>query len=301
MTVKVFWQPRSFNLDQIGQKRLVDITDGDTPNIRMGVRMLSIDTPEITTMQLKQADMAGHFKALAEWIRSGRSPVRPALAEHLLPRLERADAQDPFEVHISQGKQAAEAFATLARTRLERPGKRTRPLFVRIADQPFDSHGRLLAYVAPEYSPAERQSLSRRERATFNLDMVSLGWAASFVVYPSIPNEIDLPMLQHEARAAVEEGRGAWADPWCLTGYEYRMCIKLIKLMRKLRAGSQPAPGEWSGWIERYCADISTAYLYGPQDYVQVKPWNRLFIWPVDVRKAVADLNLQPAGSISGQ
>ena len=35
MTVKVFWQPQSFNLDQIGQKRLVDISDGDTPNIRM--------------------------------------------------------------------------------------------------------------------------------------------------------------------------------------------------------------------------------------------------------------------------
>ena len=51
MTVKVFWQPQSFNLDQIGQKRLVDISDGDTPNIRMNVRMLSIDTPETSKMQ----------------------------------------------------------------------------------------------------------------------------------------------------------------------------------------------------------------------------------------------------------
>jgi hypothetical protein len=61
MTVKIFWQPHSFNLDQIGQKRLVDISDGDTPNIRMNVRMLSIDTPETSTMQLKKAEMAGHF------------------------------------------------------------------------------------------------------------------------------------------------------------------------------------------------------------------------------------------------
>lgn len=30
MSVKFFWQPQSFNLDQIGQKRLVDISDGDT-------------------------------------------------------------------------------------------------------------------------------------------------------------------------------------------------------------------------------------------------------------------------------
>jgi hypothetical protein len=39
----------------------------------------------------------------------------------------------------------------------------------------------------------------------------------------------------------------------------------------------------------------------GPQDYVQVTPWNRLFIWRADVREAVADLNLRPAGSVSGQ
>ena len=106
MTVKVFWQPQSFNLDQIGQKRLVDISDGDTPNIRMNVRMLSIDTPETTTMQLKKAEMAGHFTALASWIESDKSPVDDVLAAHLLPRIKRADGQDPFEVHIAQGKEA---------------------------------------------------------------------------------------------------------------------------------------------------------------------------------------------------
>ncbi|HMP11791.1 JAB domain-containing protein [Hydrogenophaga sp.] len=30
-------------------------------------------------------------------------------------------------------------------------------------------------------------------------------------------------MLQQEARSAVEQGRGAWADQWCLTGYEYQL------------------------------------------------------------------------------
>jgi endonuclease YncB( thermonuclease family) len=300
MTVKVFWQPQSFNLDQIGQKRLVDISDGDTPNIRMNVRMLSIDTPETSTMQLKKAEMAGHFTELASWIESGRSPVGNALAAHLLPRLKRADGQGPFEVHIAQGKQALQAFESLTQTRLKRPSGTNRPMFVRIADQPFDSYGRLLAYVAPEYSATERQGLSRRDRATFNLDMVAAGWAATFVIFPSIPNELDLPMLQEEARAAVEQGRGAWADQWCLTGYEYRMCTKLIKLMVKVRTGAKLSSGEWTGWIDRYCADISSAQLYGPQDYVLVKPWNRLFLWAADVRKAVADLNLEPAGSISG-
>jgi endonuclease YncB( thermonuclease family) len=69
-------------------------------------------------------------------------------------------------------------------------------MFVRIADQPFDSYGRLLAYVAPEYSATERQGLSRRDRATFNLDMITSNSAATFAIYPSIPNELALPMLQ---------------------------------------------------------------------------------------------------------
>lgn len=297
MSVKVFWQPHSFSLDQIGQKRLVDISDGDTPNIRMNVRMLSIDTPETSTMQLKRAEMAGHFVALADWIESGSSPVQEPLRSHLMPRLRRADAQDPFEVHMAQGKQATQAFEALTTARLKRASGTYRPMFVRIADQAFDSYGRLLAYVAPQYSAVELQTLSRRDRATFNLDMVSGGWAATFVIYPSIPNEVDLPMLQQEARLAVEQGKGTWADPWCLTGYEYRMCTKLIKLMIKSHSSNQPSSKEWSGWIDRYCADISTAMMYRPQDYVRVKPWNRLFIWPADARKAVADLNLEFIGA----
>ncbi|HMN92742.1 MAG TPA: thermonuclease family protein [Hydrogenophaga sp.] len=300
MSVKVFWRPESFNLDQIGAKRLVDISDGDTPNIRMNVRMLSIDTPETSTMQLKKAEMAHHFIALADWIDSGKSPVAQVLAGHLLPRIKRADGQDPFEVHMAQGKQATQAFEALTQARLKRLSGTNRPMFVRIADQPFDGYGRLLAYVAPEYTAAERQGMSRRDRATFNLDMVALGWAATFVIYPSIPNEIDLPMLQGEAQKAVQQGLGTWADPWCLTGYEYRMCTKLIKLMLKVKAGAKLGLGERTGWVDRYCVDISTARLYGPQDYVKVEPWNRLFIWPKDVRKAVADLNLEPAGSIAG-
>lgn len=74
MSVKIFWQPQSFSLVQIGQKHLVDISDGDTPNILMNVRMLSIDTPEMSTMHLMQAEMAGHFTALTSSIHSGPSP-----------------------------------------------------------------------------------------------------------------------------------------------------------------------------------------------------------------------------------
>ena len=36
------------NMPSLNTKALVDIHDGDAPNIRMPVRMLSIDTPEVT-------------------------------------------------------------------------------------------------------------------------------------------------------------------------------------------------------------------------------------------------------------
>ena len=58
---------------------LVDMTDGDTPNIRMPVRMLSVDTPEVTAKPI-----SGHkrsTRSLGSW-RSGsgraapRSPAR---------------------------------------------------------------------------------------------------------------------------------------------------------------------------------------------------------------------------------
>src|SRR5215468_2667290 len=46
--VQVLWSPAGVTLSSVGAHALVDVTDGDTPNIRMPVRMLSVDTPEVT-------------------------------------------------------------------------------------------------------------------------------------------------------------------------------------------------------------------------------------------------------------
>lgn len=48
MTVKIFWQPHSFNLDQIGQKRLVDISDGDPSS---AVHWLGVHAQRAATYQ----------------------------------------------------------------------------------------------------------------------------------------------------------------------------------------------------------------------------------------------------------
>ncbi|MGH3926697.1 MAG: hypothetical protein ACRDTT_28185, partial [Pseudonocardiaceae bacterium] len=76
-------------------------------------------------------------------------------------------------LQFQQGRDASAFAKDNAEQRLTRPDGRKRNLFIRIAERPFDDNGRLLAYVAPDYSAAERRTLTRRERATFNLDLVA--------------------------------------------------------------------------------------------------------------------------------
>lgn len=298
MTLKIYWQPDGINLDQIGSKRLVDISDGDTPNIRMNVRMLSIDTPEkaATGSIRKLTELDDEFALLADWLASGNAPINEALAAHYIPRLRRDKAAS---AHVQQGKQATEAFDKLKDERLKRPTGSTRPLFVRIADQPFDGYGRLLAYVAPSYNADERRTMARADRATFNHLMAASGWAAPFILYPSIPGEWDLDFFRKGAKAAFEQGKGAWADPLVLTGYEFRGLERLAAIHRKVRAGRKLSGRELHSWIYRYCLDMTTAELLAPQDYIKVAPFDRVFVWRDDVREAVSHLNLIPGDSFN--
>ena len=53
------------------------------------------------------------------------------------------------------------------------------------------------------------------------------------------------------------------------------------------------------GWRERYCADMRNRVLHGPEDYMNVPPEYRLWIWPDDVATAVSRLKLVPAPALS--
>jgi endonuclease YncB( thermonuclease family) len=291
MALRIFWTPNGVNLDQLGEKKLREIVDGDTPKIDISIRMLSIDTPEksVTARGLSKDEIRTLTEPTRNWIASGASPVPSGLAAHLLPRLDRPDVA---EAHWKQGAQATDFHKQITDERLAKPGGGTRRMFLRAADERFDQYGRLLAYTAPSYDFAERQQMTRRERATFNFNMIDQGWAATLIIYPSIPGELDLPMVQDAARRAVEEQRGAWADPQMLTGYEYRMLERLVLMFQKVEAGKRLSSADLGGWITRYCADISTGEIYAPTQYYRVAPWNRLFLWRNDVRAAVGQLNL---------
>lgn len=291
--VKLFWDPRGFELDSLGSKRILRITDGDTPYISISIRMLSIDTPEVHYPgNQNPSNHDTKLKELADWLQAGKAPAKTGLAAYLYPKLATGNAGS---LQKQQGEKATEEFQKLLDQKLTRPSGRKRRIFLRAADEHFDGYGRLLAYIAPCFSKKELGSISYKDRATFNLLMIESGWAASFLIYPSMPKYRDLVLLQEAAEKANKNGKGAWSDPNTLTGYEFRMCYKLWNVTNKLVNGKTLSTKEKYGWIERYCFDMTTLEIYEPQEYYKVKPYNRIFIWPQDVNKAVGSLNLLPA------
>jgi len=291
--VKIFWDPRGFELDQLGTKEYLSHTDGDTPYVSISIRMLSIDTPEVHFPgRTKPPKHDANLAQLADWLQEGKAPVSSGLAEHLRPKLATGKAGT---LQGEQGDKATENFQELLDEKLTKPGGKKRRVFLRVADQHFDGYGRLLAYMAPSYSAEERETMSLWERATFNLLMVQSGWAAPFLIYPSIPKYADLVMLQEAAKDAYDNKKGAWADPLMLTGYEFRMCVRLYDITKKLVDGQKLSSAERYEWITRYCVDMTTREIFYPQSYYKVLPYNRIFIWAEDVAEAVGRMNLLPA------
>jgi endonuclease YncB( thermonuclease family) len=291
--VKLFWDPQGMTLDSLGSKKYLRATDGDTPYVSVSIRMLSIDAPETHYPgQSKPSKSDADLAQLAQWMTEGHAPIDDDLAAYLHPRLATGQAGSLQE---HQGEQAAAAFKQMIERMLERPSGSQRSLFIRTADQPFDSYGRILAYIAPSYSREERETLSPWEQATFNLLMIRAGWAAPFIIYPSLPKYSDLVMFHSSAKEAYLAGRGIWADPLTLAGYEFRMAVKLFKVTQRLLAGESLSSYERKSWVSRYCIDLTTQEIFLPEHYFRVAPYNRLFIWPDDVSEAVGKLNLLPA------
>lgn len=289
--VKLFWDPSGFNLDTLGSKELIKTVDGDTVSIALSIRMLSVDTPEIFYGGQTGAQHDQNLLQLGEWIKAGKAPIQDDLAEYLYPKLASGSAGSLQETH---GKKASEYFKQLLQKKLTNDDGSQRKLFLRAANKPFDMYGRLLSYIAPYYSPDELSRMSSLERATFNLIMVESGWGASFPIYPSLPKYSDLVLLNDAAQSAYEAKLGIWADPLALTGYEFRMAVKLYDITKKMMKQKKLSSQERYSWISRFCADMSTQEIYYPQDYYKVKPYNRIFIWPEDINEAVGRLNLTP-------
>ncbi|MEL6572909.1 MAG: nuclease [Pseudomonadota bacterium] len=293
--ISILWSPAGFNLPSLGARALVDVSDGDTPNIRMPIRMLSIDTPEVTAKSengAKKIDVK--FAELRQWILDGFAPVTSGFADYILPKLE----GEPGTLQFTQGKDASAFHKAKVEERLRRPSGRRRNLFVRTAETKFDSFGRLLAYTAPSYSSKELKGMTRAERATFNLNMIESGHAAPFVLFPSIPGELDMPLFLKAAVTALDEKRGQYADDKQLPGYEYRMLEKLHRITKKIASGTTLSFKEKIAWRSRYAFDARDRVLYGPEDYMDIPPPYRIWLWPEDVQQAMGMLNLTPSAGL---
>jgi len=102
---EILWTPAGTTLPSLGSRSLTDVSDGDTPNIRMPIRMLSIDTPEVTAKSDAGAVKVDEkFKELANWIKTGKAPVKKSFGNHILPKLEDSDAGT---LQYTQGKEAS--------------------------------------------------------------------------------------------------------------------------------------------------------------------------------------------------
>ncbi|MGW7303406.1 hypothetical protein [Streptomyces sp. NPDC054829] len=269
--------------------RFLSVTDGDTPNIAMAVRMVSIDTPESQYGGAPATAQAALERTKARLLDGTYDALPPDLRDYLVSRI----TPDAAQRHQAAGKAAAQAHTDMVATRLTCPDGSQRKMAVIATGELVEGNGRLLAYTALWFSGSASDPLPPRDdprRRTFNLDLVAQGWAATFLIYPSLPRAFDLNLLLDEAETAWTQQRGVWAQfgQDLLLGYEYRACIKL-----GAKEVLDPDKAIASAY-QRVCVDLRTLTEVGLFGYHRVPPQHRLWIWEDDLEQARNDLPISP-------
>ena len=267
-------------------RKLIRASDGDTPVIEQPIRMVSCDTPEKAGYAGTAVTSQRKLDVCRERLESGFYDELPVLLRQYLVNRLTADAAAR---HIAAGNGASTVFDTILEERLTRPDGSKRNTAVIPTGEIVDSYGRLLAYVAPWFSGTQSDPLPPRdspERRTFNLEMIELGWAAFFPIYPSLPRNDDMNLAIAVAETAWAEKRGAWttfgAD--LLLGYEFRACIKLGTAADSAAGVAQA--------FQRVCVDLRDLRMVGKYGFSEVPPSCRLWVWQKDLEQAKQDLGL---------
>ncbi len=296
---------------------LLTPSDGDTPIIEQPIRMVSIDTPE--------KKFEGGKELGQEKLNACRARLQSGFYDGLIPEETKAYflsklMENAASIHIDAAIEASTHFQEFMETRLQVDEKRRRRLAVFPTGELIDIYGRLLAYIAPWFNRNELPPFGDPERRTFNLQMLETGWAALFIIYPSLPKPQDFQLAVDAAADAFNESLGQWqhGDVF-LPGYEYRMCIKLGTQLVTANKGSQVrrfytqaefeenrAALQGEGWsfsmnaeqspqefvakaFQRHCVDIETKELVGRFRFDLVAPWKRMWIWDTDKSQELLD------------
>lgn len=255
----------------------VSATDGDTPKVALPIRMLGMDAPEYHYQGADQENPGKFDAAMRRFLAGAGSGLEAGLRAYLEPRLRGKSCTR----QIAAGRKALEHFEMLKHRRLA-PGQRynekrktERRLYIMVAQEVFDKHGRMLAYINASYNQAERETIPPAERPTFNLQMMQDGHAVSLLIYPNIPKAPDLELVQKAVAEARTARKGFWrgGESRVLLPYEFRWIVDTIQ-------------GERNG-PDRYCGDILSGQLYPPQAYYKVLPENRLFFRKEHLQEAL--------------
>jgi endonuclease YncB( thermonuclease family) len=279
---------------------LVSSTDGDTTVIAQPIRMVSCDTPEKSKYAGKPQVSQPKLDRCRQRLQGGFYNALPQpLRDYLVAKITITAA----ERHIEAGERASAAFDQLLETRLTLPDGTKRSVATIPTGEIIDSHGRMLAYIAPWFTGSQSDPLpppNDPERRTLNLDMIANGWAAFFPIYPSLPKNSDMNLAIAEAQAAWDGNKGAWTLPSgrnLLLGYEYRMCIKLGGVKKDAAGNIVPEqnlkPQDFIGEaFQRSCVDLQTMKEVGLFGFHSVLPWARLWFWWTDRKLARQHLGL---------
>lgn len=181
----------SFDFDRelrpASAQRLFSVSDGDTPSILQPVRMVSTDTPEKKHYAGRAEVAQPKLDSCRQRLLGGFYPNVPdGLRSYLVDRLDAGAAAR----HIAAGEAASVQFDLLLKDRLARPDGTQRRVATIPTGEVIDRYGRMLAYLAPWFTGGRADPLPPKNdpaRRTFNLDMVAAGWAAQFMVFPSLP------------------------------------------------------------------------------------------------------------------
>jgi endonuclease YncB( thermonuclease family) len=201
--------------------RLLSISDGDTPEVKMGLRMLAVDTPELHFPAARDpASQDPLLEALPQTAAWQKLPK--ALQDYLLPRLEKAGTRQQ-----AWGAKAKAAFEAVVADGLAVKGTlRKRALFLACGHEVFDRYGRILAYVGPLVPKSERGDSPPPD--TFNLRMLQGGWAAPCIHKGNLLKPADMDLVIAAVQNARKEKLGFWADTGLiLHGYEFRSLCRL--------------------------------------------------------------------------
>ncbi|PWS39072.1 hypothetical protein DFH01_07480 [Falsiroseomonas bella] len=269
--------------------------DGDTMRLDLPFRLVSVDTPEKSNVGGKPAVAQKRLDAALEVLGelSGRSGVPSGFADYFAPRI----ADGGAVRHYAAAEEATNQLRKLrAETTTGAKGK-ARELAVIPAGEVVDGNGRMLAYVAPYLTKAERDRLpvTSRKRRTFNLSLVAEGWAASFPIWPSFPSRrTDLDAFLDAAGTAWRRGKGNWAGgnkAALLTGYEFRALIKIGRarldgILQSDGTRREATSRDFLSAFERRCVDRA-GVNHGRFGFVAVPHGDRLWSW---TQKAAGEL-----------